>query len=624
MEHHGFHVGRRRLISFALIAMVIGSTLGGTLWSFGGVSFFKKGSLRRFSSYQELVSFLKKGPQDIPQSLYQWFLSLFPRQLTGVRFFALRGSKGVILGESQAYGGHAPEDYYALPEYSTTNIQVAGVDEADIVKTDGRYLYTVSGSKVYILFAYPPDDAEVLSKLVFNTTVAGIFVSDDKLVVFQEGPSTSGPEVLYRAYLPYYGVTNTSFLVYDISDRSKPILERNVTVDGYYLSSRMIGDYVYAIINEPAYVVNDSIVFLPAIHSGNITVKVKASSIYHTELPDTNDFFTNIVSINIQDPEEEPHIETFLLGATSCLYVSRENIYLTSPAYPKSGTNIHKISIEEGETKYVANGLVPGYVLNQFSMDEHKGLFRIATSNGRSNNVYVLKHVDDDLKVIGKLEDLAPGEDIYSARFMGNRCYLVTFRQVDPLFVIDLEDPEDPKVLGKLKIPGYSSYLHPYDEDHLIGVGKEVVDGREVGVKITLFDVSNVSAPKEVDKDVIGGGGWGDSDSPVLQDHKAFLFSRSKHLLVLPVSIYYVSIEGGVVQKEFWQGAYVYNLSIEEGFVLKGGITHIDDQTDPTRLWEYHVKRTLYIDQVLYTLSDKRVKMNRLEDLEGIGAVELP
>ena len=611
MEYPIPHLGRKKLFSYAMVALVIGGVLGGALWNIGGV-YFPKPSLRKFSSYQELVAFLKRDPQ-VPQSLFERF------QL-GFEMFKLGFRKGV-------YTLSAPEGDGA-PEYSTTNIQVAGVDEADVVKTDGEYLYLVSGSVVYILSAYPPEDAEVLSKLDLKGTIAGIFVNGDKLVAFQRGHYVNG---LYYAW-----PANTSILVYDLSDRSNPVLERDVTVDGYYFNSRMIGDYVYAVINKPATLVNDTVVYLPTIRSGKNTVEIEATNIYYVDLADYSHSFTSIVAINVQDTGEEPTIETFLLGGTSCLYVSKENIYLVSPAYQTSGTSVYKLSINKGDIGWAANGTVPGYVLNQFSMDEYKGLFRIATSNRTSNNVYVL---DEELKVIGSLGGLAPGESIYSARFMGDRCYLVTFRKVDPLFVIDLEDPENPRVLGKLKIPGYSDYLHPYDETHLIGVGKETVPAEEgdfswyQGVKISLFDVSNVSKPKEIAKIEIGHRG---TDSPVLRDHKAFLFSRSRDLLVLPILLAEIDEEqypNGVPPYAYgnyvFQGAYVFNISLDEGLELKGRITHFDDDTDLLKSGyyfssPYSVKRSLYIGQFLYTLSDKRVKMNSLENLEEIAVVELP
>ena len=307
-------------------------------------------------------------------------------------------------------------------------------------------------------------------------------------------------------------------------------------------------------------------------------------------------------------------------------------------------TVINKIAIYDGKIVPKASGTVPGTVLNQFSMDEYDGNFRIATTSrssgwfgGKSkNNVYVL---DGDLEIIGKLEDLAPGESIYSARFMGERCYLVTFRKIDPLFVIDLSDPTNPEVLGKLKIPGYSDYLHPYDENHLIGIGKETVESKTgdfswyQGVKISLFDVSDVEKPKEIAKYEIGDRG---TDSYALRDHKAFLFSRSRDLLVIPVllaEIDEVKYPGGVSPSQHgdyvWQGAYVFELTAEDGFELKGRVTHADSEQFIKSGWYYResatsVKRSLYMDDVLYTISESKIKMNKLRGLMEINEVELP
>ncbi len=241
-----------------------------------------------------------------------------------------------------------------------------------------------------------------------------------------------------------------------------------------------------------------------------------------------------------------------------------------------------------------------------------------------------------NLAIVGKLEDLAPGEKIYSARFMGDRCYLVTFRKVDPLFVIDLKYPSNPMVLGELKITGYSDYLHPYDANHIIGIGKETVAAKEgdfawyQGVKISLFDVSDVGAPKEIAKYEIGDRG---TNSPVLKDHKALLFDKSKSLLVIPVLVaqideerYPNEVPPNAYGSYVWQGAYVFDITFDKGIVLKGRITHIGSDgsgMDNVFFSSYSVKRSLYIGNVLYTISDSKIKMNNLETLEEINELEL-
>ncbi|MEM5871515.1 MAG: beta-propeller domain-containing protein, partial [Candidatus Aenigmatarchaeota archaeon] len=309
---------------------------------------------------------------------------------------------------------------------------------------------------------------------------------------------------------------------------------------------------------------------------------------------------------------------------------------------------IHKFSLDNGQINYIGYMQAPGHVLNQFSMDEYDSYFRIATTVGTStrfiggnaqtsNNIYIF---DSDLKMVGKLEEIAPGESIYSARFMGDRCYLVTFKKVDPFFVIDLTDPENPKILGKLKIPGYSDYLHPYDENHIIGIGKETIEAESEegmpsnfawyqGVKMAIFDVTDVTNPKELHKVVIGDRG---TDSYALHDHKAFLFDREKNLLVIPILLAELTEEQKKQATPQWapygeykyQGAYVYDLTLENGFVLKGRITHYEDNQTFLKSGyyyfddEYSIKRSLFIDDVLYTISGKKIKLNYLRDLSEI------
>jgi uncharacterized secreted protein with C-terminal beta-propeller domain len=249
-------------------------------------------------------------------------------------------------------------------------------------------------------------------------------------------------------------------------------------------------------------------------------------------------------------------------------------------------------------------------------MDEYNEFFRVATTEWTSESKNSLFILDMDLNIVGSLENIAPGETIYSARFISDRCYLVTFQQIDPFFVIDLANPYEPKILGELEIPGFSGYLHPYDENHIIGVGKQ-----DTNVKLSLFDVTDVSAPIELVLPYIVQSDW--SDTTVLMDHKAFLFDKSKELLALPISINsFVMTEEDYYTSSFWQGEYVFDINLIDGFVLKGNVTHQGDSVDQ---WDsgYWVKRALYIDDVLYTISDRKIKMNSLEDLSFINEIEL-
>jgi uncharacterized secreted protein with C-terminal beta-propeller domain len=349
--------------------------------------------------------------------------------------------------------------------------------------------------------------------------------------------------------------------------------------------------------------------------------------------------------------------ESYLLGYTSTLYVSQDNIYMAfqkpvtirevpvvgkdivaSPVRQQPAeeiTAIYKFAIRDSQIRFGGNGEVAGHLLNQFSMDESGGNLRVATTvqgygNSGSyvyNNVFVL---DPGMKTVGSLKYIAPDEKIYATRFIGDRLYMVTFKRIDPLFVIDLSDPANPGILGELKIPGYSDYLHPYDQNHLIGIGKETESNdwggvSTSGLKLALFDVSDVNNPKEVDHVEIGEAG---SDSEALRDHKAFLFSKEKDLLVIPVrAVQKVLLKGDSASytQKIWQGAYAFSVSPSKGFTLRGTITHSDEDTSGY-YWgsQDAVKRSLYIGDVLYTLSSDEIIATNLATMTLIRVIPLP
>jgi len=302
-------------------------------------------------------------------------------------------------------------------------------------------------------------------------------------------------------------------------------------------------------------------------------------------------------------------------------------------------TVIHKIAISNGNIAYVANGEVSGYLKNQFALDEYNGNLRVATTSDVStsqgqyeyNNVFVL---DGSMKTVGSLTHIAEQEKIYSTRFIGDRLYMVTFKRIYPFFVIDLSSPSNPKILGKLKIPGYSDYLYPYDSTHIIGVGKETATNdwggiSTRGVKIALFDVSDVEHPRQVGKVEIGESG---TDSAALYDHKAFLFDKGKNLLVLPIrqvtTIPVVQNPGYYDnQQRIWYGAYVFGVDPDTGFVLRGTVEH---GTASSGYYYYgssadEVKRSLYIGSDLYTISSAKIVATDLANINTtIKTIDLP
>ena len=616
----------RHKIAISIVCLLLVGVVSAVLQcSCSGSETGARTELTKFSSYWELKNFLKDSTQ------------AYAQLRGGVKAFASDETASLSAGGD-----------YSL-DYSATNIQVEGVDEADIVKTDGQFIYLVSGKTVFIVKAYPSEEARILSKIELDETVVGLFINGDRLIVLEnQGGIYATREYWAEDTGPVIPAEpKTCVKVYDVSDRESPILTREIAVDGEYVGTRMVGDYVYAIVSKPAYEQDDEI-SLPKIDLGNGETTILPPEIYKCDVEDYGYIFTTIVAVNTQKDDEEAARQTLLLGASSNLYVSLENIYITSTRWLSGGdseeTAVHRIHIEEGKIEYQASGEFPGRVLNQFSMDEYQGVFRVATTTWEQagfergatsqNNLYVL---DANLDVVGRLENLAPGESIYSARFMGERCYLVTFVKIDPLFVIDLRDPYNPKVLGELKVTGYSDYLHPYDENHIIGIGKEAVEAVEgdfawyQGVKIALFDVSDVENPKEVAKYEIGDRG---TDSEALRDHKAFLLDQSRDLLVLPILLAeidqskYPYPDPSAYGEYVWQGAYVFDISLEEGFQLRGGITHYENGGDLSQEGYYFggpesVQRSLYIGDVLYTISQAKIKVNSLENLDYINEVEL-
>ena len=634
----------RKLTSFALVAFMVGGLLGGFLWNFGGVyvptapSLTGFGSMRQFDSVEELKTYLGDRGESYPI----WSMrggALF--EISPVPSKATTADAAVSAAQAASAAAEAVQAASGLSgfglDYSGTNIQVEGVEEADIVKTDGAYIYIAKGKSVLIVKAYPAEEAQLVTEIDVGLTVQDLYVAGDKLVVFSYvEPYTA---VVFDAVMPEYEneKPKTRVEVYDILDRSSPEPERALTLDGLYFNSRLIGDHLYFIVTNPAYI-DDDIVVLPTIREGKAWSVVEAEDVWYPNVTRGWLSYHTITAFNVQDSDAEVTAETFLLDTGTSLYVSMENLYIVSYNWSE-GSVITKIGIEGGGITFRANGTVPGYVLNQFSMDEHDGYFRIATTSngwrrgGVGNNVYVL---DEALNTVGSLEGLAPREEIYSARFMGDRCYLVTFKKVDPLFAIDLSDPENPAVLGKLKIPGFSNYLHPYDEDTLIGVGKETEEAKEgdfswhQGIKISLFDVSDVENPRELAKIEVGDRG---SDSPALYDHHAFLFSRARNLLVIPILEAQIDEDdfAGEVPPNFYgdfvyQGAYVFDIS-REGIELRGRVTHIDDDSLlKSGFWfesEYEVERGLYIEDNLYTISQGRIKINDLGTLEEVKTIEL-
>lgn len=449
--------------------------------------------------------------------------------------------------------------------YSTTNIQVENVDEADITKTDGNYIYSLSDNYVVITNVKDPENIKIASKI--NITAGNpedLILYNNQLVIISEEGS--------------YSNANTIVDIYNIENKEKPIKVKNYKLYEPYYTSRAIENKLYVIASGKLRKEADKIVTY--YNEDNKQLDLNLKNIHYLKNIETNKQ-TLISSINLDNPTNDVDLQSYLIDISNA-YVSENNIYLLNQKYssryyndapPISSlftwkgaigpfvydeedknnsnnnyeTEIYKFNIQEnGTIQYDTKTKVDGKTINQFSLDEYNGNLRVALYDNNGSKIQIF---DDKLNKIGETSYLAKGEKMYSSRFIGNKAYLVTYKTVDPLYVIDLSIPTNPTVLGELKIPGYSTYLHPYDENHLIGIGMETKEtvrrnssGKVLstsatitGMKMALFDVSDVNHPTQISSTIIGDSR---TTSAILTNHKALLFSKEKELIAIPVNNY--------------------------------------------------------------------------------------
>ena len=599
---------------------------------------------------------------------------------TGGQNMLMRGD--VAVPTSVPGGGekalNAPEaGASADGDYSDTNVQVAGVDEGDIVKTDGSYLYIITEGTVRIVKADAPlSVVATLNLQKDNFTATDLYIEGNRLVVIgstwgdmqimESGDAVQSKMMIWPG--PWWNTQQSEVRVYSVVNKSDPTLERTVSFDGSLVSTRRINDKLYLVLNQPVQPWGQPMPLLKEVSADQVLPTFRDSATGSkdiavapcdavTILPRIpSPQYITVAAFSLSNPKSEV-ARSVVLGSAENVYASLENLYTASTEYqyhwneraaqaPTQLTHLYRFAFTDDGLEMKAKGIVNGRLLNQFSMDEHEGSFRVATTeegswDGKelsSNNLIMLNL---NLEQVGEIEDIAPGEKIYSVRFLGDRAYMVTFRTIDPLFVIDTSNPRNPTILGQLKIPGYSDYLHPYDENHIIGFGKEAVESKDArlpdgqgtfawqqGMKVALFDVTNVSSPKQMHQVIIGDRG---TDSPLLYNHKALLFDKSRNLLAFPVSIYKLTDEqknseepGSAWGQQTFQGAQVYDLTLEKGFVLRGSITHYtsnDLLKSGGYLYGKDVERIVRIDDSLYTISADGVKSHTEKTVKEEGGV---
>lgn len=554
-------------------------------------------------------------------------------------------------------------------DYSTTNIQVENVDEADIIKTDGDYIYSISENNVVISDVRDEQNVKIASKIAIDSSIPEELILNDNILVVISS-------VVNNNNLWYYNNTsnNTTVTLYDITNKENPVRLKSYTLYEPYYTSRCINNKLYVISYGRLRKENNEIARYYTENFGNKEIPLENIK-YLTGVNTRNQ--TLISMVDLKNPYADVSVNSYLIDIENA-YVSENNIYLLDAKYKYNNdspspfiifglkgifeikdffdnsdysydqtTSIYKFNIvDNGTIDYACKGEAKGRTINQYSVDEYNGYLRIALYDNDGSRVVVL---DKDLKEVGKTPDLARGENMYSSRFIGNRAYLVTYRTMDPLYAIDLTYPTHPTVLGELKIPGYSTYLHPYDENHLIGIGMETEEhvnrdytgkvistsASVVGMKMALFDVSNVSSPKQISSTVIGDSR---TTSAILTNAKALLFSKEKNLIAIPVNNYAENFESkdsenmstiinnyvNNTKSYISEGYLVYDISPENGFSLKGNITH---DVQKSNYNSYYVRtkllRGLYIEDKLYTVSESMIKINNLSNLELVNEIKL-
>lgn len=618
--------------------------------------------LKTVKSKQELLKIYEGDNSDLQELLARIFCMPFSMFYHNYDVIGKADNAGSI-GIDSASSTESSSSSSNTKDYSTTNIQVENVDEADIVKTDGDYIYSISEDNVIITDVKDPKQPKVVAtiKSEDDDIPEDIILYKDKLVVI----STKGNQT-QRYY--YNDRMNTVVKIYNITSREKPVLTKSYEMYEPYYTSRCIDNVLYVISSGNLRKEDDEIVV--GYNEDNMEKEMSIDKIkYLKDVKTTKQ--TLISTVDLNNETADIQLDSYLMNISNA-YVSENAIYLLNQRYSndtkmpisllfglkgvfgledyyemyvESGyyTEIYKFDIKEN-VEYKAKTKAKGKTINQYSLDEKDNHLRIALYDNDGSRVAIF---DEDLKQIGISDNVAKGEKMYSSRFIGDKVYFVTYKTMDPLFVMDLSNEAKPKVLGKLKIPGYSTYLHPYDENHIIGIGmetKEIINrnsngkvisttAKVVGMKMALFDVSNVNSPVQISSVVIGDSR---TTSAILTNPKALLFSKEKSLIAIPVNNYSQDFE--VTSSNNYEtminnytkygkpynaeGYLVYNINVQDGFKLKGVITH--EKTNATYYYSNSkLLRGLYIDNNLYTVSETMIKVNELDSLKAVGELKL-
>lgn len=533
----------------------------------------------------------------------------------------------------------APAATAGSSDYSKTNSQVENVDEADIIKTDGKYIYCLYEGRIAIVRADGKQMTQVAGIESEPDYFSEMFVVGDRLIaVSTRYEYENNPEIdLYDSdidvcYAWPSGKCFTSYIVYDISDRSNPTLFRRVEIEGSPLQTRLIGNTLYFVANKWIYSMPaDDIAeyeMLPCYRDTAVAEElqlVMPDSIYYCPGELQNSYLM-IGAFDVTALEE--CVPETLLGAGDTIYMNLRNLYVARQNwnYEDSAysTDLFRFTIDGASINYTGMGAVDGYIINQYSMDEHEGFFRVATTTvdrdwNETNNLFIL---DEKLSVVGSVTGLAEGETIRSVRFSGDTGYVVTFEQTDPLFVIDLSDPTAPEVLGELKIPGFSEYLHVIGDGLLLGVGRhtaelysrdeygnETVEGvTDKGLKVSIFDVSDPANPKELHTKVFGSG-W-EVYSEVSYNPRSLMVDMDKGVVGLPVN----NNGSSDFEHKYWAGFALLRVSGDGIKVLS--------ELGGSESYAYN-QRLIYIGDTLYLAMNDSLTAYSYENYKELASLTM-
>ena len=548
--------------------------------------------------------------------------------------------EGATFNSSSGYTPDTNPNANSMTDYSKTNIQTEGVDEGDIVKTDGKYIYFVNDKGLTIIDSNPLTMKKVfeLKNKNYGKLIRDIFLDKNKLIIISD--------VLQK------NIGHRTFIeTYDISDIKNPKLINENNVNGEYNQSRKKGERLYVITNDHYH--SDTLynemrqypIDLNDLYELSNKFKLVSEGVNLEKviyMPFTTHISLTVISSIPLYPDEATD-KIIFTGDPGQLYMSNDNIYTTSKQYAlnvdkrTTDTEIRKFAIEDKQFRYVGKIKVEGKLLNQFSMGEENGVLFVAHSKppmDKKDRENIISSFNENMKKISSLRGIAPKEKIYSARFVNGKAYIVTFRMIDPLFVVDIKNPSMMKILGKLKIPGYSNYLHPYNDNYLIGFGYNVgqdIYGSDIrlGYKISLFDVSDYSKPKELSVLNIGEEG---SYSYLGNNHRMLMFDSKRNIFALP--IFEVSSKKeryynhNYTKYDYFYGVFVIQLSNEK-LKIKGKISHSDSKNAGELANEYNknsrqkIQRIVQIGDNIYTLSHSMLKVNDINTMEELKTLKL-